>query len=58
MTDDEIEEMVRRLIEDNLDEETRKAVLQMVRHAFLCAQAGCGKKLLHWPRVDGPMCRG
>jgi hypothetical protein len=28
MTDDEIEEMVRRLIEDNLDEETRKAVLE------------------------------
>lgn len=28
MTDDEIEEMVRQLIEDNLDEETRKAVLE------------------------------
>jgi hypothetical protein len=33
MTDDEIEELVRELIEENLDKETRKAALEWLENA-------------------------
>jgi hypothetical protein len=49
VTDDEIEEMVRQLIEDNLDEETRKAVLEWLD--VICRGGRQRKAFPHGPKT-------
>jgi hypothetical protein len=46
MTDDEIEELVRELIEVNLDEETRKAALEWLEKRTVTYQALSGLGLV------------